>query len=164
MRPCHALANFLVRLHPHRFDVPMDILSHSIQLATAAPIEVVDVTAPVREWVRASGIRRGLLTISSLHTTARVNINEREGELQRDMVDFLARLAPADAPYGHNQNTVDGRSNAHSHLIGLLMHASETVQVADGALVLGEWQSIFFVELDGPRGARELRLQLIGER
>jgi thiamine phosphate synthase YjbQ (UPF0047 family) len=43
------------------------------------------------------------------------------------------------------------------------MNASETVPVAGGELVMGGWQSIFFIELDGPRERREVRLQLLGE-
>jgi secondary thiamine-phosphate synthase enzyme len=100
----------------------------------------------------------------SLHTTARLTINERESELQRDMVEFLTRLAPAEGEYRHNHHTVDGRANAHAHLLGLFVNASETIPITDGALVLGAWQSIFFVELDGPRAEREVQLQVIGER
>jgi secondary thiamine-phosphate synthase enzyme len=58
---------------------------------------------------------------------------------------------------------VDDRDNAHSHLLGLFLNASETIPVAGGELVMGGWQSIFFIELDGPRERREVRLQLLGE-
>ncbi|CAL8969457.1 hypothetical protein RHODGE_RHODGE_03358 [Rhodoplanes serenus] len=140
----------------------MRVLRHRIVLATTAPIEIVDVTESVRAFVTASGVRDGLLTVTSLHTTARVNVNEREPQLQRDMVTFLKRLVPRDGDWLHNLSTVDGRDNAHSHLLGLFVNAAETIPVADGALVMGEWQSIFFVELDGPRDTRALELQLIG--
>lgn len=141
----------------------MKILRHQLQLATAQPIQILDLTDAVRDWVGASGIRDGLLTLISPHTTARVNLNEREPQLQRDMVTFLKRLVPRDGDYLHNLAPVDDRDNAHSHLLGLFLNASETVPVADGALVMGGWQSIFFVELDGPRTRRELWLQLLGE-
>jgi secondary thiamine-phosphate synthase enzyme len=141
----------------------MKILRHQIQLATTDPIQVIDITQDVRAWVSASGIRDGLLTLISLHTTARVNLNEREAQLQRDMVTFLKRLVPRDGDYLHNLAPVDDRDNAHSHLLGLFMNASETVPVAGGELVMGGWQSIFFIELDGPRELREVRLQLLGE-
>ncbi|MBI3791014.1 MAG: YjbQ family protein [Gemmatimonadetes bacterium] len=142
----------------------MDILRHTLALATRAPIEVADITDPVRTWVRASGVRAGLLTLASLHTTARLTINEREAELQRDMVAFLERIAPRGAGYRHDVDTVDGRANAHAHLLGLFVNASESVVVADGDLVLGDWQAIFFVELDGPRARREVALHLMGTR
>jgi secondary thiamine-phosphate synthase enzyme len=140
----------------------MKILRDRIALATAAPIEIIDITGQVRDWVATSGIRDGLLTLISLHTTARLNVNEREAQLQRDMVTHLKRLVPRDGDWLHNLATVDGRDNAHSHLLGLFMSASETIPVADGALVLGAWQSIFFIELDGPRPSRSVELQLLG--
>lgn len=140
----------------------MKIHRHSIELATAAPIEIVDVTERVRGWVAATGIRQGLVTVSSLHTTARINVNEREAELQRDMITFLKRLVPRDGDYRHNLAPVDDRDNAHSHLIGLFMNSSESIAIADGKLVLGGWQSIFFVELDGPRERRTVELLAMG--
>lgn len=140
----------------------MAILRHQLPLATTAPIEFIDLTEAVRAWVRASGIRDGLLTVTSPHTTARITRNEREAELQRDMVGFLQRLAPPDGAYGHNAAPVDDRLNAHAHLLGLFMPASETIPVAGGELLLGSWQALFFVELDGPRERREVHLHLMG--
>ncbi len=141
----------------------MKILRHRLEFATAAPIEFRDVTQDVTDWIATTGIRNGLLTLLSPHTTARVNINESETQLQRDMVTFLKRMVPRDGDWLHNLDTVDDRDNAHSHLLGLLMSASETIPVAEGALTLGEWQSIFFVELDGPRPRRLLDLQIMGD-
>ena len=141
----------------------MVIRRHRLTLTTTAPIAFVDLSDDLRAWVRTAGVRDGLLTVTSPHTTARINCNEREPQLQRDMLRFLQRLAPQDAEYGHNHDTVDGRANAHSHLLGLLMPATETIPVVDGELSLGHWQSVFFVELDGPREKREVLLQLIGE-
>ncbi|MCG6897399.1 MAG: secondary thiamine-phosphate synthase enzyme YjbQ [Thiocapsa sp.] len=136
----------------------------SVALRTRAPIEIIDVTALVRAEVERSGIARGQVTLFSPHTTAFVCLNEREQMLQQDMLDYLGRLAPPDGDYRHNRDPVDGRLNAHSHLLGLFMNASETIPVAEGCLLLGGWQSIFFVELDGPREARRIQLQVVGER
>jgi secondary thiamine-phosphate synthase enzyme len=139
----------------------MPVRRHTITLATTAPIQFIDLSDDLRAWVQASGVRDGLLTVTSPHTTARITRNEREAELQGDMVRFLESLAPADAAYRHNLETVDGRANAHSHLLGLLMPASESIPVVDGELSMGSWQSLFFVELDGPRAVREVQLQLL---
>jgi secondary thiamine-phosphate synthase enzyme len=141
----------------------MHILRHRLELSTDAPIQIIDLTERVRSWVAGSGIRDGLLTVSSPHTTARINVNEREPQLALDMVDFLQRLAPAGAGYRHDIAPVDDRPNAHAHLLGLLMTAAQTVPVAAGAPSLGGWQAIFFIELDGPRSGRCVDLQLLGE-
>lgn len=140
----------------------MKIFRHRIELATAAPIQIVDITAQLRDFVAGSGIADGLLTVSCLHTTARINVNEREEKLERDMLTFLKRFAPRDGDYLHNLDPIDGRDNAHAHLIGLFMNSSETIPIAGGALVLGEWQSVFFIELDGPRPKRGIELQVMG--
>ena len=139
----------------------MPPLRHTLTVATAHPIEFVDLTARVRDWVRSSGVREGLLTVFSPHTTARITLNEHEVELQRDMGAFLERIAPATAPYGHNRAPVDDRLNAHAHLLGLFLNASESLPVRDGDLEIGAWQALFLVELDGPRPAREVRLHLL---
>ena len=47
--------------------------------------------------------------------------------------------------------------------MSLLLSASETVPAAGGELVLGDWQSIFFVELDGPRERRGVCVKIMGE-
>lgn len=137
------------------------ILTHRLSVATTQPIEILDITEPVRAWVRSTGVTHGLLTVMSPHTTARITVNERETELQRDMIRWLEALAPATADYGHNRAPVDDRLNAHSHLLGLFMNASESIPLTDGALDLGGWQSLFFVELDGPRPKREVKLHLM---
>lgn len=137
------------------------ILTHRLSLSSSHPIEIIDLTATVRAWVRSTGTVHGLLTVMSPHTTARITVNERETALQRDMVRWLDTLAPAAAEYGHNRAPVDDRLNAHSHLLGLFLNASESIPVSHGELELGGWQSLFFVELDGPRPQREVKLHLI---
>lgn len=141
----------------------MRIRRHTFTLASSAAMQFIDVTGRVRAWVEAQGIRDGLVTVTSPHTTARIVVNELDAALQHDMLRYLQRMAPADAPYEHNQHTVDGRDNAHAHLAALSMPASESLHLADGTLQLGTWQALFFVELDGPRERRELHVQVLGE-
>lgn len=142
----------------------MHTVQYTIPLATEAPIQILDVTETVREHHRQSGIRNGSLTLLSQHTTAFINLNEREPRLQEDMLTHLKRLVPRDGDYRHNEAPVDGRDNAHAHLMGLFMNASETLPILDGELCLGQWQSIFFIELDGPRPERRLIAHFTGSR
>lgn len=136
------------------------IRHHRLTFASSAAIEFIDLSERVRDWVRAQGVAEGLLTVSSPHTTGRITINEVDPALQRDMVAYLEAMAPKDRDYGHNRATVDGRDNAHAHILGLFMPASESLAVRGGELAMGTWQALFFVELDGPRPSREVHLQL----
>ncbi|WP_295446542.1 secondary thiamine-phosphate synthase enzyme YjbQ [uncultured Thiodictyon sp.] len=140
----------------------MKIITRTITLATTQPIQLIDITAQVVGVFESTGLCDGLLSLSSPHTTAHINLNEREPQLQQDMLDYLAGLVPRDGAYRHNREPIDGRDNAHAHLMGLYMNATETIPVADGRLLLGGWQSIFFVELDGPRTQRQVQLQFLG--
>lgn len=137
------------------------MLTHRLTVVTTRPIEILDLTSEIRAWVRDQGVPQGLLTVRSPHTTARITINEREPALQQDMIRWLETLAPADRPYGHNRAPVDDRLNAHAHLLGLFLNASESIPITGGDLDLGGWQSVFFLELDGPRPAREVALHLL---
>ncbi|MBK1721164.1 secondary thiamine-phosphate synthase enzyme YjbQ [Thiocystis violacea] len=141
----------------------MRFYCESLTIPTTAPIEIIDVSDRIRGLFERNRIRNGQVTITSSHTTAFVALNEREPKLQQDMLDFLGSLAPPGRGYRHDLDPVDGRPNTHSHLIGLFMNASETILVSEGRLLLGEWQSVFFVELDGPRVERTLRVQVAGE-
>ncbi|NTV93175.1 MAG: YjbQ family protein [Chlorobiaceae bacterium] len=135
---------------------------YTIALETCNPIELVDITSKVNDALTESGVQQGQAIILSQHTTAFININEKENRLLEDMTIFLKRLVPRDGDYLHNLQPLDGRDNAHAHLLGLFMNSSETIPVADGKLMIGRWQSIFFVELDGPRLQRNVLLQISG--
>ena len=140
----------------------MHYITKIITVQTAKPIEIVDISTEVSEAVSSSGLDSGQVIVISQHTTASININEKEDRLLEDMETFLKRFAPRDGNYLHNLNPVDGRDNAHSHLLGLLMNTSETIPFSKGKLLVGKWQSLFFVELDGPRKERNILLQISG--
>jgi secondary thiamine-phosphate synthase enzyme len=135
----------------------------TISCQTTHPIEVIDITREVRAALEATNIQQGTVTLLTRHTTACININEKEERLQQDMVTFLKRFIPKDGDWLHNLETIDGRDNAHAHLLGLFTNSTETIPVSEGRLMLGEWQSIFFIELDGPRPRREVLVHLQGE-
>ncbi|MBO8093779.1 MAG: YjbQ family protein [Prosthecochloris sp.] len=141
----------------------MHVITRTISRQTTQPITIIDITDEIKQFVEESGITQGQATIISQHTTAFVNINEQEPRLLEDMITFLKRLVPRDGDYAHNIAPIDGRDNAHSHLMGLFMNTSETIPVQDSRLLLGEWQSIFLIELDGPRPKRNILLQISGK-
>ena len=140
----------------------MQYIIKTIKVQTIKPIEIIDISSEVADALSSSALSAGQVTIISQHTTAYININEKEERLIEDMETFLKRFAPKDGNYLHNLKPLDGRDNAHSHLLGLLMNTSETIPFSQGKLLLGQWQSVFFVELDGPRQERSILLQISG--
>lgn len=51
--------------------------------------------------------------------------------------------------------------NAHAHLLSMTLGSSESIPVVDGMPVLGQWQSVMMVDVDGPRD-RKVGIQLMG--
>jgi thiamine phosphate synthase YjbQ (UPF0047 family) len=51
--------------------------------------------------------------------------------------------------------------NAHSHLLSMMLGSSESIPVVDGKMVIGQWQSVLLVDLDGPRD-RTVGIHLMG--
>ncbi len=140
-----------------------------LAFATTEPIQFVDITDDVAAAVRGTGVHDGIVTIVSRHTTMAVRIQEDEPLLLEDLLGFLRRLAPSNVHYQHNDFRIrthhmhdDESPNGHSHCLQFLLGTSETVPLMDGELLLGEWQRIFLVELDGPRTRREVLIQTVG--
>jgi len=136
---------------------------------TTEAIQFVDITDEVAAAVRSTGVSDGIVTIVSRHTTMAVRIQEAEPLLLEDLLGFLSRLAPSNGHYQHNDFRIrthhmhdDESPNGHSHCLQFLLGTSETVPVMEGALLLGQWQRIFLVELDGPRARREVLIQVVG--
>jgi secondary thiamine-phosphate synthase enzyme len=141
-----------------------------IRVATERAMEFIDLTARIEALTSWAGIQAGLVNIQSLHTTTAIVINEHEPLLLADFDALLARAAPGDAPYRHDDLDVrtenlapDERPNGHAHCKALLLPSSAQLNVAEGQLQLGRWQRIFLVELDGPRD-REVSVLIFGER
>jgi secondary thiamine-phosphate synthase enzyme len=140
-----------------------------LTVRTQQPIELIDLTEEVRSFARRSGLRAGFVGVQVLHTTAALFMNENEPLLRGDLVELLERLAPRAQTYEHDDFSrrrdlePDERENGHSHAKALLLRASETLHVVDGAPRLGRYQHLFLAELDGPR-EREVSLLALGTK
>ena len=127
-----------------------------IELSTRGSTELVDITGEVKAIVNSKNVDAGLCVIFTKHTTTGIIINENEGGLRSDILKLLDELVPKGKGYLHDR--ID--SNAHAHLRAVVLGSSETIPIENGALVLGTWQSILFVECDGPR-RREVLVQIV---
>ncbi len=128
-----------------------------VEVVTSRRVEIVDITAQLTAVCDRAGRRDGVLVAVCGHTTAGLTVNEAEPRLLDDLRAWLERLVPQGDPYAHN--SVD--DNADAHLRATLLGHSVSVPVEGGRPVLGTWQRILLVELDGPR-QRTLRAGVWG--
>lgn len=118
-----------------------------IEIPTREEFELIDITHLINQKIRESGIKDGIAVIFTRHTTTALFINENESGLLEDVKEFFQSLVPKGKGYKHDR--ID--RNAHSHLRSIILNPSLAIPIKDGRLLLGTWQSVIFVELDGPR-------------
>ena len=133
-----------------------------IEIETRQSTELIDITGKVKEIVKSKtknksgNLDSGICVVFTRHTTSGLIINENEAGLKNDILAFLNELIPKGKEYLHDK--ID--DNAHSHLRAVVLGSSVTIPIEEGGLTLGTWQSIFFVECDGPR-RREVYVKVI---
>ena len=120
------------------------------RIRTTTKREMIDLTARVADIVARADVAAGLCSVYTPHATAAIVINENDDpNVCVDVLDALDRLVPAGI-WRHDR--VDG--NAASHIQATILGPGETIPVREGKLLLGTWQAVMLVELDGPRDRR----------
>ncbi|HYY06902.1 MAG TPA: secondary thiamine-phosphate synthase enzyme YjbQ [Candidatus Limnocylindria bacterium] len=126
------------------------MMQTEFRIRTTTKREMIDLTARVAEIVARADVAEGLCSVYTPHATAAIVINENDDpNVCVDVLDALDRLIPAGI-WRHDK--VDG--NAASHIQAAILGPGETIPVRAGKLLLGTWQAVMLVELDGPRDRR----------
>lgn len=130
--------------------------SKKITLNTSRNFEIIDITSKINDEI---DIESGIVNIFSKHSTSAIVVNENEKGLLNDLELMLSDLVSDKYSWQHDR--ID--NNAKSHLKSFLLSSSETLPISNGNLDLGTWQSVFFIELDGPRNNRTINLKFISD-
>ncbi len=130
---------------------------------TRERLELINITRDLNEVVRKHGLRAGFVIVQSLHTTTAIFINEFQQALLDDMKSFLEKIVGRLDYWRHNDPRISEceRKNADAHLRAMLLGHTLSLPVRNGALALGNWQSVILAELDGPR-ERAIQIQVLG--
>lgn len=118
---------------------------------------IVDLTDAVRSF--CSGHEDGLCNVFVPHATAGVAIIETGAGSDDDLLDMLERLLPRDDRYRHSHGSP---GHGADHVLPALVSPSVTVPVQGGKPLLGTWQSVVLVDLNGDNPQRKVRLSFIG--
>jgi secondary thiamine-phosphate synthase enzyme len=136
-------------------------VQHEISVNTRGQ-GLVEVTREVADFVGASGMETGLLTVFVRHTSASLIIQENaDPDVQRDLLAFFRRLVPEGDPlYIH---TAEGPDDMPAHVKAALTATSLAVPVSGGRPVLGTWQGIYLFEHRTAPHRRRIVLHLLGD-
>lgn len=110
-------------------------------------LQIIDITDQAEEVINSKGMDNGFISLWVPHTTACITINENDRGLWHDLIGKFKELVPVEGEYEH-------KANAHAHILSSMIKPEVQIPVSDGRMILGTWQRILFIELDGPRERR----------
>ena len=122
---------------------------------------LIEITAPIRQWVAAQRALTGLLTVWCQHTSASLLVQENaDPDVRADLVAFFRRIVPEGAQYRHQD---EGADDMPAHIKSALTQTQLSIPVDRGEPVLGTWQGIYLFEHRTAPHRREVVLHMFFE-
>ena len=121
------------------------MLDTTFRIRTSEHEQILIITNEVNAALLKLTSGDGVCTIIVPHTTCAISVNENaDPDVPADLTKALRAMIP-------NVRFAHGEGNSDAHLLSMIIGCSLTWPYRNGKLVLGTWQGIYFVELDGPR-------------
>jgi secondary thiamine-phosphate synthase enzyme len=118
--------------------------------------EVIDITEHIEGVLyKHYGDQSGVCNLNVLHTTAALATADLDPGTDLDMLDAFDQIIPK-LNYRHPHDP----AHVPDHILSTLIGTSVSLLVERGLLLLGTWQRIVLIELDGPR-ERELVMAFV---
>jgi secondary thiamine-phosphate synthase enzyme len=133
----------------------------TLELNTRGNDHILDLTGQVQDLVAEVGLTTGQVVLMVQGSTGALSTLEFEpGLVNQDIAAAMERIAPRDGRYLHEETWHD--DNGHSHVRATLMGPSLPLVVVDGAIPLGTWQQIVFMDFDTRSRRRTIHVSLVG--
>ncbi len=118
----------------------------TLTIATRRKDEVVDITETVETVLQETQAENGVCIVFVAHTTCALTTADLDPGTDRDFLDALRQLLPQ-ISYRHPHDP----SHTPDHILSSILGPSLAIPYSNRQLLLGTWQRIVLVELDGPR-------------
>jgi secondary thiamine-phosphate synthase enzyme len=120
----------------------------SVEIRTTSREQILIITSEIQRALASMTNGDGIATIVVPHTTCAISVNENaDPDVPEDLTKALRALVPK-VKFAH------GEGNSDAHFLSMLIGCSLSWPYRGGKLILGTWQGIYFVELDGPRSRK----------
>jgi secondary thiamine-phosphate synthase enzyme len=139
----------------------MKIKTTTLEIYPGVGFAVQNITHLVNDFVDATGVQEGQLTLFYKHTTGSIIIGEHEVGVVADLERVLEMITPSDGKYLHHVREVD--FNGYAHIRAAILPISITIPILNGRLTLGTHQEIQVVDNQPEELPRFVVLQVIGE-
>ena len=118
----------------------------TITIATKKKDEVIDITEIVENLLQQVKAQSGICVVFVTHTTCALTTADLDPGTDLDFLNALRRMLPH-ISYRHPHDP----SHTPDHILSSILGPSLAIPYQDGQLLLGTWQRVILVELDGPR-------------
>jgi len=127
-----------------------------VTVKTRKKREVLDITDLIQERLVSSPMSTGVCNLLVLHTTAALTTADLDPGTDLDLLDAFEAMVPK-LRYRHPHNP----AHVGDHIMSALIGTSVSLPFETKKLLLGTWQRVVLIELDGPR-EREIALSIAG--
>ena len=118
-----------------------------ITIKTRKKREILDITDTVEALLHKSHAQgTGICNLFILHTTAALTTADLDPGTDLDMLDAFEAMIPK-LRYRHPHNP----AHVPDHILSSLIGTSLALPFEQGKILLGTWQRVVLIELDGPR-------------
>jgi secondary thiamine-phosphate synthase enzyme len=116
-------------------------------ISTRQKDQIVDITDIVEGYLRDVQGADGLCSLFVAHTTCAITTADLDPGTDLDLLEAFRRLLPITIKYRHPHDP----SHTPDHILSSLIGPALVIPYAQRHLLLGTWQRVILVELDGPR-------------
>jgi secondary thiamine-phosphate synthase enzyme len=132
---------------------------HKLSIKTRKKREIIDITETIEDVLRKQRVDgSGICSLSTLHTTAALTTADLDPGTDLDMLDAFEAMVPK-LRYRHPHNP----PHVPDHILSALIGTSVSLPYDKGEILLGTWQRVVLIELDGPR-ERNITVAILSER
>jgi len=118
----------------------------TIIIPTTKQKQVIDITEKINEHLASLTIPSGVCSSFLMHTTAALTTADLDPGTDLDMLDAFATMMPK-LNYRHPHNP----AHVPDHILSAMIGTSLMLPFEDKKLLLGQWQRVVLIELDGSR-------------
>ena len=123
----------------------LQMREQTITVRTTQREQILLITNEVQNALAGLTDADAICTIVTPHTTCAISVNENaDPDVPTDLTKALRAMIP-------NVRFEHGEGNSDAHLLSMIIGTSLSWPCRNGRLLLGRWQGIYFIELDGPR-------------
>jgi secondary thiamine-phosphate synthase enzyme len=126
-----------------------------ISIQTDQSDQVIDLTEKINAELKKMEAGSGVCMVSVAHTTCCLTTADLDPGTDKDLLEAVRKIFP-EGDYRHPHNP----GHVGDHIMSSIIGPSVIIPVKNSRLILGTWQRIVLIELNGPR-TRNLNLHLL---